>query len=435
MRKNLERSRTVPSERHALRVAAQREYSLLALLELSQGLTLSLDLYRVVDTLLFNLMGQLRTVRACLWLLPEDGEGGPVLVRSHGISQERARLVAAGCLPALLEHFRTSQEPVRIMELVEADAMVRDLAGQGELPLFAPVPFRSEVLGILGLGARAGSDPYSDLDLQILQASLAFAGVALQNERHYSRLVERHRELRIANERLREADRLKSEFMANVNHELRTPLTIIIASLDCFDGTKLEDKRENELLRHAKEQSRVLLRLIEGLLTFTAIAESSQPIDIVTADLSGSVEAQYLERLPGVAAGLRELTFTRDGEALEARFDGRYVRQILDALIDNAVKFTPPGSRIELRTHPWTLEGVEWARVDVADNGPGVPPERLPDLFEPFRQLDGSATRAVGGMGMGLALARRLAERLGGRLEAASQPGEGTTFSLLLPRP
>jgi anti-anti-sigma factor len=105
----------------------------------------------------------------------------------------------------------------------------------------------------------------------------------------------------------------------------------------------------------------------------------------------------------------------------------------LDALIDNAVKFTVAGARIQLRVRRIVEDGKEWIGVEVIDDGPGVPPDQLAALFEPFRQLDGSMTRAVGGMGIGLSLAQRLAGGLEGRLTATSEPGKGSTFTLLLP--
>jgi signal transduction histidine kinase len=110
------------------------------------------------------------------------------------------------------------------------------------------------------------------------------------------------------------------------------------------------------------------------------------------------------------------------------------VAQVLDLLVENAVKFTPAGTPIALRVSGHVEDGRTWARIDVADHGPGIDPDDLARLFQPFRQADGSATRAVGGLGMGLATARRIADRMNALLVASSDPGSGTTFSLLLPR-
>jgi signal transduction histidine kinase len=107
--------------------------------------------------------------------------------------------------------------------------------------------------------------------------------------------------------------------------------------------------------------------------------------------------------------------------------------QVVDAHVDNAVKFTPEGSRIDLSVTTAEREGRRWIRVDVADDGPGIATDHMSVLFESFSQVDGSATRKVGGMGLGLAVARQLAERMDGALTAASKPGQGSVFCLYLP--
>jgi signal transduction histidine kinase len=115
------------------------------------------------------------------------------------------------------------------------------------------------------------------------------------------------------------------------------------------------------------------------------------------------------------------------------RFDARRVWQILDAIVDNAVKFTPQGSHIVLRAAIVEEESKSWLKIEVEDDGPGIDPDQIPVLFDSFRQLDGTTTRAIGGLGIGLALAKSLAQRMGGDLRMRSEVGRGSVFSLLLP--
>lgn len=424
----------IQETRNALELVARREFSLHAFIDLSQLLALSLDMYHVVDNLLLNLMGQLQASRSCLWLIPEEGDRAPVLVKSRGVDEELVRTSMAGSTLKLLVLECAKRDPLIVAATAKAtDDPVALGAGRLGLRLFAPIRVREEVLGLLALGPRLDGEPYAELDTQVLRASLAIAGVAVQNERFYGRLLEQNRELRSANERLRELDQLKSEFISNVNHELRTPLAAIIASLDCVARVENEAAPGDDLIRYATDQSRKLLAMIQSLLTFSDVERDTLRPKLATEDVVAAVSHYYLERLPGVSSGLRELTLVRDAGALEARFDVHHVRLILDALIDNAVKFTAQGARIQLRVHEVVKDGEAWIAIDVVDDGPGFPPDQLPTLFEPFRQLDGSMTRAVGGMGLGLSLARRLAEGLGGRLTATSELGKGSTFSLLLP--
>jgi anti-anti-sigma factor len=405
-----------------------------AFIEMSHLLTLSLDLYHVADTLLVNLMGQLRTTRACFWLVPEGDAPAPVLVKCRGMDEAEARLVMEACAARLMERFRARPNPLMAADFADGveDSVLRIMDRTG-LRFFAPIWVRGEVLGHVALGERSDRAPYSDADVQALQASLAIAGVAMQNERFYGRLLERNRELRVANDRLTELDRMKSEFISNVNHELRTPLAAIIASLECVARVENAADPGHELLQYASSQSRKLQTMIEDLLTFSASEQDTLRPNLATGDVVAAVSDFYLERLPGVSSELREFICVREANVLTGRFDEQLLRQILDALIDNAVKFTVAGARIQLRVRRIMEDGKEWIGVDVIDDGPGVPPDQLAALFEPFRQLDGSMTRAVGGMGMGLSLAQRLAEGLGGRLTATSEPGKGSTFTLVLP--
>ncbi len=112
--------------------------------------------------------------------------------------------------------------------------------------------------------------------------------------------------------------------------------------------------------------------------------------------------------------------------------DPGHLRRILDELVGNAVKFSPEGSRVTLRALCDRRDCATMVRLEVEDNGPGIPPERLARAFEPFEQLDGSRTRAAGGMGLGLPLARELARKLGGDLEVRDLSGRGTVCTLWL---
>ncbi|HZJ69875.1 MAG TPA: ATP-binding protein, partial [Planctomycetota bacterium] len=116
-----------------------------------------------------------------------------------------------------------------------------------------------------------------------------------------------------------------------------------------------------------------------------------------------------------------------------AVFDPQRVAQILNELLDNAIKFTPRGTSIELRSDRFRQDDRDWIGIEVADDGPGLPAERIAALFTAFQQGDGSATRTAGGLGLGLARARALAERMGGCVAMESEPGKGCRVRVLLP--
>ncbi len=426
--------REIERAEKALQLVARREYSLQALIDLSQSLALSHNLYETMDALLLSLMGQFSLSRVCLWMLPEGQEGVPVLARSRGVDAAKAHVLMTACAPRLIQHLRREEGPVTVEDLIDGtDAPIRDFATNAGFLQFAPIHLRNELMGIVGIGARRDGEACSELDLQLLRASLAIASVALESGRFYGTLLGKSRELRLANERLGELDRLKFEFLGNINHELRTPLSVIIASLDCLIRAESKETPGQELIRYAVGQAQKLLGLIENLLTLSAAAQKSLRPAATLADVVTAVSEFHRDRIPGVSAGLREFTCVLESPELTACFDDQQLRTVLDALLENAVKFTPTGSHIRLRVRDVVEDGESWARIDLEDDGPGIPPESLPSLFEPFQQLDGSMTREAGGMGIGLALARELARGQGGRLTAFSEVGKGSIFSVFLP--
>jgi signal transduction histidine kinase len=414
--------------------SARREHSLLALLELSNELNASLDVFEVADIALFNLLGHFGSSRGALWLFPEDNRGDAVLVRSHGMPEPMARALGAIWTRWLADRMGAVTEPILVHELGDILNMPGTrLTEESEICLFAPVMARGNFLGLLALGRRVGGEKYSPLDLEILRASLNLLGAAIDNNFLYNRTVESNRILRRLNEKHQELDALKSQFLRNLNHELKTPLTIIIAYLDSLLSQEPADGTRRVHLAQIREQTSKLQGMLLNLLDFSKLLRNEFELRIERTDLIFPLERYFEERRPGVAAGLRELRFSAAANIPPALCDGVRVIQIVDALVDNATKFTPQGAQIHLRVEPATVRDREWVQVQVCDNGPGIPADRLPVICDSFRQGDGSETRSQGGVGIGLSLAKRLIEEMGGSLAVESEIGRGTTFSLLLP--
>jgi two-component system, chemotaxis family, CheB/CheR fusion protein len=223
----------------------------------------------------------------------------------------------------------------------------------------------------------------------------------------------------------------KSQFLSVLSHELRTPMTAVIGSADLLDSGALGELAETQRqqLRRMKACSWHLVAIIDEILAYTRseAGKDSLHLDSVDAaavagDVTAMLEAQAAEQ--GVELQLRgaeqaSMLFTDAGK----------LRQIVTNLIGNAVKFTRDGTvRVEV-----SADGDDLLLV-VADTGIGIEDEQLEKIFEPFYQVDSSNTRTAGGTGLGLAVSRRLARVLGGDIEVTSSPGEGSTFSLRLPR-
>jgi signal transduction histidine kinase len=405
------------------RLVERRENTLHSLFELSHELSVGLDPFAIAQLTLFNLMGHFGTTVAACWLLSGGSDPVPVLLRGFGMEAGEGQSLGAALLPSVAGR-ASSPEAIRLEEwsIPEAAYGVR----QG-LAWVAPVLVQERLLGLIGLGSRIGGESYGPLDVEYLVAASDMVGVALENARLYQLARESNRRLRDTNLQLAELDRYKNELVQNVNHELFTPLSVILGCLHILD-TQVTEPLPRVSLARASEQAAKLEGLIRNLLDFSHLEDQALSLKHEPHDPGDLLREFVEERRPSVAGSLRELDLQLEAGVPPVRCDRRRLIQVLDELLGNAVKFTPPGTHVHVRCSA-TERGIE---IEIRDEGHGIPPARLESLFEPFRQGDGSTTREAGGMGLGLALARRLTEAMGGALDASSEPGVGSSFVVRL---
>ncbi|MCG8425917.1 MAG: ATP-binding protein [Chromatiales bacterium] len=242
--------------------------------------------------------------------------------------------------------------------------------------------------------------------------------------------------LRAHAKELEESNRYKSQFLANVSHELRTPLnSILLLSkmlADRNSGLEAEQARQAQVIHEAASDLR---SLIDNILDLSRIEARRANFTIEHIDLPAMLaELQEIMQPQFDAKGLT-LTLTINPDTpRQVVSDVDKIRQIIKNFLANAVKFTETGD-IELSLGP--IENTPPCRCDLAirvkDSGIGIPTDKQHHIFEAFKQADGATTRKYGGTGLGLTISQQLAQILGGAIELASTPGEGSTFSLLLP--
>jgi PAS domain S-box-containing protein len=251
----------------------------------------------------------------------------------------------------------------------------------------------------------------------------------VSNEQLEQRVAERTRELRTANERLMELDRMKSQFLATMSHELRTPLNSILGFTSLMreglSGPLTDEQRRQLGFVHGSGEH--LLALINDLLDLSRIESGRMDVVAEPFDFVGVAAEVGVNLKPMIThKGLR-LEFAMPS-SLPLVGDRRKCYQVLLNLANNAVKFTERGHvRIEAGLREGRLV------VSVSDSGIGIRPEQLKLLFEAFRQLDGSPRRLYEGTGLGLHLCRKLLDLMGGDIEAQSEFGAGSRFSFSLP--
>jgi signal transduction histidine kinase len=224
------------------------------------------------------------------------------------------------------------------------------------------------------------------------------------------------------------ANEAKSAFLATMSHEIRTPLNGILGMAQVMAKDPLPDIQK-ERLGVIREGGEILLGLLNDILDLARIETGRLELEDGALDFRALARGARATFIPQAAEKGVAIRIEIAPEAEGAwRGDPARVRQVLFNLVSNAVKFTSRGS-VTVRVAV-TPEGI---RVDVADTGPGIPPESLPSLFGRFVQVDASTTRRFGGSGLGLAISRELIELMGGRIFVESVFGEGSTFSFVLP--
>jgi len=263
---------------------------------------------------------------------------------------------------------------------------------------------------------------------QILQLQSA---LQTYNKKLEERVQERTRDLQFALRKLAELNQLKSNFIANVSHELRTPLTHIKGYLDLLSDESLGSLSNEQIraIRVMEKSENRLEVLIEELILFSMASSDSFLLRIEQVRLVDLVQvalAKVCEKADNRRVRIREHILDT---SLMVQVDRDKMRYVITELLDNAVKFTPEGGTVRLVV----LAEDSLVNVSIQDTGIGIANERLPELFEPFHQLDGSVTRRYGGIGLGLALVRKIVEAHGSTIQVSSVEGKGSRFDFHLP--
>ncbi len=230
------------------------------------------------------------------------------------------------------------------------------------------------------------------------------------------------------NQRLRELDELRADFMATLSHELRTPLTSIVSFTELLrDAEDSMSPQAAEFLGIIERNSERLLALISDLLLLGHVEGGSLPLDLAPASAAELAdEAVAARSAPASRRGVTIEIAAEEGPPV--RVDRHRMLQVLDNLLSNAIKFTEPGGTIRVTTH---FDGDEW-QIDVEDTGMGIPVEEQEEIFQRFFRASNARIEAVPGTGLGLSVVKAIVELHGGRLKMRSTPGKGTTFSVHL---
>ena len=321
---------------------------------------------------------------------------------------------------------KTSRKPLAAND-VETHPLA---AGIGELIertklkslLVVPVTHLGRVVGSISAHQTRAPREWSEDDVDLLVAVATHLGATLENARLIAEL--------------REANRLKDQFLATLSHELRTPLTAINAWVEMLGDGSAPDGDLRDGMQAIGASATSLTRLISDLLDLSRIQRGVLRLHRDLIDINRAAATAELSVRQSALARRVELRVELDESLPRTIADQQRVQQILWNLLSNAIKFTHAGGCVTLRTRlveDETGARSRWIELEVEDTGEGITHDFLPHVFERFRQADGSATRRHGGLGIGLSLVKELAEAHGGAVTAESEPGCGSHFKVRLP--
>lgn len=310
-------------------------------------------------------------------------------------------------------------------------AVTRGIARGVRSTLAAPLLREGLPVGVI-LIRRTEVRPFSNKQVAVLKTFADQAVIAIENVRLFQEIQEKNRQLEVANERLMDLDRLKSDFVANVSHELRTPLTAIKGAVDLIlreVAGPLNEKQIHYLTR-VKSNTHRLAGLINDVLDLSKIEEGKIELQAGPVSLVGLVQ-EVVETLKPIAAEKNLLIQVAIPESsLMVWADRDKVMQVLMNLIGNAIKFTEDRGRVTVSA---AVDGSEWIRVSVRDTGQGIPTEELRKIFDKFYQVSAEGKEKPKGTGLGLAIAKTLIELHGGKIWVESDLNRGSTFCFTLP--
>lgn len=320
--------------------------------------------------------------------------------------------------------------------LLTDDAILSDTGGQLAEAVRAQAPWATVPLIVV---AREGNSQQLEQDVAVELGSVIVVerpvrmrpllSLTLSVLRAHAALRRSQLALAEQAEQLKSADRRKDEFLATLAHELRNPLAPIRTGLDLLGKSRDAQSRERAL-QIMDRQLKHMVRLIDDLLDVSRITQGRLELKRARIELGTVLDAAIEASRPHIERNQHQLVVNIDNPALCLDADLTRMAQVVSNLLHNASKYTPTRGVIEIST---SQQGA-FAVVEVTDNGIGIPEAQLSEVFEMFSQVNRTMERSQGGLGIGLALVRKLVEMHGGSVEARSGgPGHGSTFTLRLP--
>ncbi|MDE2025860.1 MAG: GAF domain-containing protein [Patescibacteria group bacterium] len=408
---------------------------------LSTIMSTNIALSNITGKILDAVVKSLRVTRGVYVLLGSKNKGKIEFIFNKGYDRVPDFTVSQ------VETFLTAKKTCIFDDLEEGG--LKKLMREHQLAVVLPLIVNDEHIGILGLGEKQSGDTYSDQDIKVLEILAPQLAVAIQNSQEFEEIKRFNitlkeevnsatKELREANEQLKQLDKMKDEFVSLASHELKTPMASIKSYLwfILFGGEKIGTLNEKQKMYADRAYNAVerLIKLVTDMLNMSRLEGGRIKLTVSSVDLMQLVKDVVTE-IAGNAQtrGVTVEIIPFEGDLPEVAADADRVKEVVINLIGNSIKFTPAGGKVTVLFE----KTGEFIKTSVIDTGKGITPEQMPMLFQKFGLIEGNyLTRAavVEGTGLGLYLSKSLIELHGGKMEVSSEgENKGATFTFTLP--
>ncbi len=427
---------TAINQKKARNEAHRRMADLVLLKQIGETASAGSDLQELFERILDSIVHSAGVEIASLMIAGEDN-----LLRiaaARGFSEQIVKSVVVAPGEGVSGHVFQLREPV-LVQNISVDDRFRSLVGgeryKNQSLLSVPILYRDQALGVINVNNKRSGEPFDAEDQNLLMAIAHQVALAIENFKLVTNLRQQTRTLERTNADLVKLNLARTRLVCNLSHELKTPLTSIMGFVDLALTfyQKLSEEDLKDYLGQAREEGVRLEGLITSMLRLFSIESEREPWNWKAFNLGWTVSDAFQYHGRRIERSKLQVGVEIAEELPEIYGDPEKFGIALNALLDNAVKFNCEGGRISVRAESRVIDGLEFAYLQIQNDGLTIPPEAKGTIFDSYTQLGDIDTEKPHGVGIGLSLVRVVVEKMKGRVFLEDKDGEGASFGLLLP--
>ncbi len=424
------------NQKKALNDAQRRMADLVLLKQTGETASAGSDLQELFEGILDSIVHSSGVEIASLMMAGDDNYLRISAARGLSDSIAKSVLVAPG--EGISGHVFQMREPVLIQN-VSFDERFNSVVGgdryRNQSLLSVPILYRDKALGVININNKRSGEAFDAQDESLLMAISHQVAVAIENYKLVTSLRKQTRTLERTNTDLVKLNLARTRLVCNLSHELKTPLTSIMGFVDLALSfyEKLSEEDLKDYLGQAREEGVRLERLITSMLRLFSIESEREPWSWKAFNLGWTVSETFQYHGKSIERANLKVEVEIAEDLVDIYGDSEKFSIALNAMLENAVKFNREGGRISIRVENRVVDDLEFAYLQIQNDGVTIPPEAKKTIFDSYTQLGDINTEKPHGVGVGLSLARVVVEKMKGQIFLEDKDGEGASFGMLLP--